>query len=103
MKYDKLVRDSIPEIITRDGKVAITYVANDEEYFTRLKQKLEEEVKEFQQSGSAEELADVMEVVYALGDYLGVPKERLEDIRNKKCEERGGFKGRIVLVEVKEG
>ncbi len=102
MKYDKLVRDRIPEIISQQGKAAITYTAADEEYFTRLKQKLEEEVKEFHQSDSVEELADVMEVVYALGDYLGMPKERLEDMRNKKCEERGGFKERIVLTEVKE-
>ena len=102
MKYDKLVRDRIPEIISQQGKVPLTYVAGSEEYFTRLTQKLEEEVKEFHHSNSPEELADVLEVVYALGDYLGVPKETLEEIRKKKCLERGGFKQRIVLTEVKE-
>ncbi len=102
MKYDKLVRDRIPEIISQQGKVPITYVAGNEEYFTRLKQKLEEEVKEFQQSGSVEELADILEVVYALGEHLGVSREELEAIRERKYLERGGFKERIVLKEVKE-
>lgn len=101
VKYNKLVRDRILEIISQQGKVPVTYVADSEEYFTRLKQKLEEEVGEFQQSGSTEELADILEVVYALGEHLGVPKEELEKIREKKYLERGGFKERLVLNEVK--
>lgn len=102
MEYDKLVRDRIPEIISRQGKVPVTYVADKMEYYGRLKQKLEEEVKEFQQSGSAEELADILEVVYALGDYLNISREELEKIRKKKELERGGFKERIILTEVRE-
>ncbi|MEK6938017.1 MAG: nucleoside triphosphate pyrophosphohydrolase [Nanoarchaeota archaeon] len=100
MKYDKIVRDRIPEIIRGQGKVSVTYIAEPEEAYHKLKSKLEEEIAEFQGSNNPEELADLLEVIYALADYLGLSKEKLEEIRGKKCLERGGFKERIVLTEV---
>ena len=100
MKYDKIVRDKIPEIIREQGKVSVTYVAVPEEAYQRLKSKLEEEITEFQQSDNPTELADLLEVIYALADHLGLNKEKLEEIRRKKYLERGGFKERIVLKEV---
>ncbi|MDQ0216130.1 putative house-cleaning noncanonical NTP pyrophosphatase (MazG superfamily) [Oikeobacillus pervagus] len=37
--YNKLVRDYIPEIIQRQGKVCKTRILNKEEYITELKKK----------------------------------------------------------------
>jgi predicted house-cleaning noncanonical NTP pyrophosphatase (MazG superfamily) len=101
MKYNKLVRDKIPEIIRKDGKTPVVHKADEAEYEAKLKKKLEEEVAEFLDKASGEELADVMEVVYALAEMLGVSIERLEEIRKNKAEKRGGFNERIVLEEVK--
>ncbi|MBI2151358.1 nucleoside triphosphate pyrophosphohydrolase, partial [Candidatus Woesearchaeota archaeon] len=67
--YNKLVRDYIPRIIEEKGKIAETHIAGDKEYFAALKDKLQEEVAEYLESGSPEELADIMKVVYALGRY----------------------------------
>ncbi len=101
MKYNKLVRDKIPERIKSKGKVPITYIANDELYWEKLKEKLKEEVDEFLEDNNEEELADILEVMHAIYDFKNIDKEKLEDIRNKKAEERGKFKERIILDEIK--
>jgi predicted house-cleaning noncanonical NTP pyrophosphatase (MazG superfamily) len=99
MRYDKLVRDRIPEIIEARGGRAVFRIAGEEEYRERLERKLEEETAEFLKEKNAEELADILEVVYALGETLGVAKGELETLREKKAGERGGFRERIVLEE----
>jgi predicted house-cleaning noncanonical NTP pyrophosphatase (MazG superfamily) len=65
-----------------------------------LEEKLAEETGEFLKEKNAEELADILEVVYALGETLGVSKEESEAVREKKAEERGGFAKRIIREEV---
>lgn len=103
MKYNKLVRDRIPEIIKKNGQISVTHIANDKEYWQKLKEKLREETEEFMQdSGPCEgELADILEVVYAIRDYKKIDKKKLEQHRKKKAKERGGFKRRIILDETK--
>lgn len=101
MKYYKLVRDKIPEIIERDGKKAITRILGEEEYRFYLEKKLDEEVAEFHESKSIEELADIFEVLYALSDYYGGIPALLEEL-SKKVAERGGFIKKILLEEVIE-
>ncbi|MCP2257524.1 putative house-cleaning noncanonical NTP pyrophosphatase, all-alpha NTP-PPase (MazG) superfamily [Streptoalloteichus tenebrarius] len=95
----KLVRDRIPEIIRRDGAEPVTYVAGDEEYRRRLRDKLGEEVAEFlaaDADAAVDELADVLEVVRALAADLGVTPEELEAVRRAKAAERGAFADRVV-------
>ncbi|MFG2683852.1 hypothetical protein [Streptomyces sp. NPDC048392] len=95
----KLVRDRIPEIIQADGADPTTYIAGPEEYRRRLREKLNEEVAEFLSSEAAaalEELADVLEVVHALAADLGIDATGLENIRQAKARDRGGFTRRIV-------
>ena len=95
--YDKLVRDRIPEVIERNGSTCETIKVNREEHYQRLKEKLMEEVTEFIQDENIEELADIYEVIAALSDFVGKGEEELMEVRNKKREERGGFKEGIVL------
>ncbi|MBZ9577590.1 nucleoside triphosphate pyrophosphohydrolase [Patescibacteria group bacterium] len=101
MKYNKLVRDKIPEIIKQKGDVPITHIAGDEEYWQKLKEKLQEEANEFLKESSEEELADILEIIYAICDFKKIDKEKLESLRKKKAERRGGFKDRIILDETK--
>jgi predicted house-cleaning noncanonical NTP pyrophosphatase (MazG superfamily) len=93
----KLVRDKIPEIIEKADKIPKTHIANNDEYWELLRKKLIEEVTEFLEDNSKEELADTLEVIYAICDYKKISREEIEGIRLKKQKERGAFKDKIIL------
>ena len=58
--YSKIVRDNIPEIISRDGRHANTRLLREEELLTELTKKLQEEVHEFAENHDMDELADTL-------------------------------------------
>lgn len=99
MIYNKLVRDRIPEIIQSKGGTCRTRILSDEEYVQKLDQKLGEELAEYLDSHNPEELADLLEVVYACAAVQGLCPADLEQIRADKAEARGGFKNKILLIE----
>ena len=98
MVYNKLVRDKIPAIIDAQGKKANIRILNDEEYRRALETKLDEEVSEYHKDRNLEELADILEVVYALTESLGHSKEELLEACEKKRQERSGFHDRVFLI-----
>ncbi|HLD19790.1 MAG TPA: nucleoside triphosphate pyrophosphohydrolase [Patescibacteria group bacterium] len=100
MQYNKLVRDTIPEIIKSQGKTPVIHTANEQEYWEKLKEKFQEEVGEFLDAESEEEMADVFEVITALLEHQGWGIEHIIEIQKKKREERGGFNNKIILDEV---
>ena len=99
MEYNKLVRDKIPEYIKSKGGVPITHIADDAEYWQKLKEKLQEEINEFIQAESIEEMADILEVIDAIIDFRKFDREELQKVKTKKAEERGKFKDKIILEE----
>lgn len=101
-KYDKLIRDKIPEIIKEDDKEFEIDIMDDQEYKEYLQDKLLEEAEEYVESDEIEELADVLEVIKSIAEYEGVKFETIEEIRKKKAERRGRFKEKIRLLKVKE-
>jgi predicted house-cleaning noncanonical NTP pyrophosphatase (MazG superfamily) len=97
LSQGKLVRDRIPQIIQSKGLEPIVYSADTDEYAARLRGKLSEEVAEFLESDSdPEELADILEVLYALAEQVGIGRQQLEKLRAAKAEERGAFADRII-------
>jgi len=101
MKYNKLVRDRIPEIVKKNGESPITHTADDDEYWLKLKEKLREEAEEFAKDGNEEEMADILEVLRAIAEFKKVDMKQLERLRKKKADERGGFGKRIILDETR--
>ncbi len=106
IKYDKLVRDKIPQIIKDNPAVVEVGYTNDcdDIYFQMLlSYKLIEEAEEYLESGNIEELADVYEVLAELAklhygeltQYLALDK--LDDVCEAKNEDRGGFGNRTYL------
>ncbi|MCR4437255.1 MAG: nucleoside triphosphate pyrophosphohydrolase [Clostridiales bacterium] len=102
IKYNKLVRDRIPEIIEKSGKKAVVEELGNQACKKYLDEKLEEELQEYLAADSVDELADLVEVVYAILKYKGVDIKDFEDIRKRKAEERGAFDKRLLLKEVVE-
>ena len=105
-QYPKLVRDKIPAIIERDGKVAETHIAGQEEYISHLLSKLIEEATELKKAEGSnhqkEEMADVQEVLKSLRAVLNFSEVELTEVQASKFEERGGFEGRIILDSLPE-
>ena len=102
IKYDKLVRDRIPEIITAAGKTCVTETLSDEAYLLKLDAKLDEELAEYHADQNIEELADLLEVILACAAARGSSAEELERIRAEKAEKRGGFEKKLLLKAVIE-
>ena len=78
MVYNKLVRDKIPQIIAASGKNCVTEVLQEDAYLQKLDEKLSEELAEYQESKSLEELADLQEVMAAVVKARGYTWEELE-------------------------
>ena len=96
--YNKLVRDNIPNIIKENGNECETRILKNDEYKEELDRKLNEEFLEYKEEGAVEELADMLEVIYAIGKLKGFSEEELNKIREEKAERRGRFDNKIFLV-----
>ena len=99
MRYNKLVRDNIPDIIKRSGRIPKTRTADKKEYEELLNEKLREEVNEFLDSGSPEELADIQEVLDAIYIHYEIPRDEVFSLKLAKYAEHGGFSKRVILEE----
>ena len=100
--YNKLIRDRIPEIIEVSGKSCVIEVLSDEEYLKMIDAKLDEELAEYHKDENLEELADLLEVIYAAAKARGYTLEELEKVRAEKAEKRGAFEKKLLLKEVIE-
>ena len=98
--YHKLVRDRIPEIIEASGKSCVTEILSDADYLELLDAKLDEELAEYHKDQNIEELADLLEVIYAAAKARGYTLEQLEVVRAEKACKRGAFEKKILLKEV---
>lgn len=97
MEFNKLVRDNIPDIIVKNGRIPVTHTAEIEEFTLALLKKLREEVDEYIENPSEEEIVDVLEVLYAIFQVKGYDPEELERKRKEKLKVRGGFIKRTIL------
>lgn len=101
--YNKLVRDRIPEIIKSQGKTCEIEILDDEAYLKALEDKLLEEVNEYRENPSIEELADIYTVLLTIGIVRfggsGAALKRMDE----KMYERGAFLDKILLKWVDDG
>ncbi|MBX4188298.1 MAG: nucleoside triphosphate pyrophosphohydrolase, partial [Candidatus Doudnabacteria bacterium] len=81
---DKLIRDKIPEILDRKGVQYRVRVAGPEEFVQLKREKLREEVQEYLSDSSIFELADILEVIFALAKEKYYTPEMLEMARKQR-------------------
>lgn len=100
--YHKLIRDRIPQIIEAQGQVCVVKKLSDEDYLAMVDAKLDEELAEYHKDQNLEELADLLEVIYAAAAARGYTVDQLEQLRAEKAEKRGGFREKLLLLEVRD-
>lgn len=98
--YNKLVRDKIPYIIENNNQKVDFTILTDEEYMIELDNKLNEEIAEYQESKNIEELADILEVLFAICKVRGISEEELMEVKLNKAKKRGTFQNKIFLKSV---
>ncbi|MCL2281029.1 nucleoside triphosphate pyrophosphohydrolase [Candidatus Saccharibacteria bacterium] len=108
IKYKKLVRDKIPEIIRADGKIPKTRILeNDDEFSQEVDAKICEEAAELATAQTREEvlkeLADLKQISLEKATSFKITEKEIEIERAARENSRGGFDKRIFLIEVDEG
>jgi predicted house-cleaning noncanonical NTP pyrophosphatase (MazG superfamily) len=102
IKYNKAIRDKIPQIIESSGKNCNVKKLDDSEFLAELEKKLVEELNEYQESKDVEELADILEVIYRISELKGTNPDTLDEIRRDKAEKRGKFDDNLFLVNAEK-
>jgi predicted house-cleaning noncanonical NTP pyrophosphatase (MazG superfamily) len=105
IRYNKLIRDRIPEIITAEGKQFDIEIMPKQEYEQSLRQKLVEEAQEAAQASPEKliiELADLYEVMDALMAAHGISQRTVLQVQEQRHNDRGGFEQHLKLLWVEE-
>ena len=97
--YDKAIRDRIAEIISESGAECEIKILSDSEFLIKLENKLIEEINEYMETKSIEELADLLEVIYRISELKYVSREELEKRRKEKRTKNGGFEKNLLLKQ----
>ncbi|QGH33602.1 phosphoribosyl-ATP pyrophosphohydrolase [Gracilibacillus salitolerans] len=104
--YNKLVRDKIPEILEKNNLAYRLKHLDKDQFHTAIQEKFQEEWTEYQQAvnneEAVEELADLLEVIFAMTEIHGRTKEELLAVRQRKFIDRGGFYQKCYLLEVED-
>lgn len=104
--YNKLVRDRIPEIITKDGNTADIIILSEESFKQAIKDKLIEEATEVANAQNRDdilsELADLQEVMDSIKQIYNINTLEVNTIQAVKALQRDKFDKKIYLKSVSE-
>lgn len=105
-RYNKLIRDRIPEIIEGAGEKPYIKILNKKEYFENAKKKILEEAEELGKAKNRKkiinEIVDIQELLDVLMSEMGLTKTEIKKRQEIKNKKRGGFKKRLFLIKIKK-
>jgi predicted house-cleaning noncanonical NTP pyrophosphatase (MazG superfamily) len=103
-EINKLARDKMLEIITKQGSEAIYKTLDGYEYIKQLKNKLKEETDEIIEASTQEqiieEIADLYEAIDAFIEYYLIDKSDIYSVKLNKKRDRGGFSNGLYIQEI---
>tara|TARA_B110001454_G_C12361768_1_gene284608 strand:+ start:221 stop:535 length:315 start_codon:yes stop_codon:yes gene_type:complete len=100
--HNKAIRDKIPEIIEKSGLKFNVKKLSDKDFLEEMEKKLDEEVSEYHESKSVEEIADIIEVIERIAELRGTSVKELMKIKYEKSEKRGKFEKNFFLIETND-
>ncbi len=101
--YNKLIRDKIPDLFIKKGKkIVFHHAASGEEYWHKLKEKLQEEINEFGEKEDMNTLVDVLEVLEAICLFKKFELKEVHAVQENKAIEYGRFTKKLILDETDE-
>jgi len=103
VKYNKLIRDKILDIIRENGGKPYSRVLNKKEFINKIKNKIVEEAKELTKARSKKEIinevVDIQELIDVIVSELGLTKAEIKKQQKEKNKKRGGFQKRLFLIK----
>jgi len=103
VKYNKLIRDRIPEIIKEAGWKPTIRALKRKEFLDALKKKVAEEAGELIQAknkkGIVDEIVDIQELLDVLASEIKLTKSEIKKFQTAKRKKRGGFQKRLFLIK----
>ncbi len=100
--YNKLIRDRIPEKITRNGGAYEVEKLGQKEFERELLKKVGEEATGLLHAKTKEELAselaDIIDVIEEVKKVKGISRAKIESARKKAYDLKGGFKKKLFLL-----
>lgn len=102
VEFNKLVRDLIPSVIEKQGKIPVIKRLNNDDFDRELDKKLLEEINEYLESGSTEELVDIYQLILSILARRNIPLEQFEYLRQEKARTNGEFVDGLYLIKVIE-
>jgi len=103
IKYNKLIRDRIPEIIKEAGWKPTVKTLNKKEFLSALKKKAIEEANELDRAKNKKdiinEMSDIQELLDVLAEEIKATRTEIKKFQNTKRKKRGGFKKRLFLIK----
>ncbi|MFF5994969.1 nucleoside triphosphate pyrophosphohydrolase [Lysinibacillus sp. KU-BSD001] len=104
--FNKLVRDKVPSLVTKDGGSYSLKLLSPLEHQHEITKKMYEELDEYHAAQSKdeaiEELVDMVELIYAAIKLHDVSPEDFEAIRLEKKKKKGGFEKGIYLNSISQ-
>ena len=99
---NRVVRDEVPSIMKRNGTEVYCRKLDEMEMVFYLENELQHTIHNYMQSKDYEDLVDILEIVYALGERQGISKEELERTRAIKTIAKGSYKMNYFVEYIEE-
>lgn len=100
--FNKLVRDKVPLMIDENHQESEYYIFPENDFENEVVLKLQEETGEYLTSKDPTELSDMLELLMELARLRQIPFTQVEETRQKRLKEKGGYSRRLFLVKVRD-